>query len=100
MIPMLFAAIVGGLTTVSVVGPFSASAAIIVAPFGSSLCAVLMAFHIARHRGSEEQIRVEVDEQTDAMVASLRDLTAQAKLVSQEDNAKQLRENDSRKRVA
>lgn len=85
MIPVLFAAIVGGLATVSVVAPFSASAAIIVAPFGSSLCAVLMAFHIARHRGSEKQIRAEVDVQTDVMVASLRDLTVQAKRVSHED---------------
>lgn len=85
MIPLMFAAIGGGLATVSVVAPFGVAAAVIAAPFGGSLCAALAAFHMARQRGSEEQIRTEVDQQADAMVAALRDLAAQAKRVSQED---------------
>jgi len=84
----MFAAIGGGLATTLVAAPFGVAAAVIAAPFGGSLCAVLAAFHIARQRSSEEQIRVEVDEQTDAMVAALRDLAAQAKRESGEDAQK------------
>lgn len=88
LIPLMFAAIGGGLATTLVAAPFGVAAAVIAAPFGGSLCAVLAAFHIARQRSSEEQIRVEVDEQTDAMVAALRDLAAQAKRESGEDAQK------------
>jgi hypothetical protein len=79
MIPLMFAAIGGGLATASVVAPLGALSAVIAAPFGGSFCAVLAAFHIARQRGAEWQGEVNLDEQADAMVAALRGLAAQAK---------------------
>jgi hypothetical protein len=79
MIPLMFAAIGGGLATASVVAPLGALSAVIAAPFGGSLCAVLAAFHIARQRDPEWQREVNLDEQADAMVAALRGLAAQAK---------------------
>lgn len=96
MLPLMFAAIGGGLATVSVVAPFGVAAAVIASPFGGSLCAVLAAFHIARLRGSEEQTRAVLDEQTDAMVAALSDLTAQAKRVSQGDGRQYKKADEAR----
>ncbi|WP_375410384.1 hypothetical protein [uncultured Methylobacterium sp.] len=75
MILLMFAALGGGLATVSVLAPFGAVAAAACAPIGGSLCAVLAAVYITRQReeaGSQEDL----DAQADAMVATLRDLAA------------------------
>ncbi len=43
------------------------------------MCTLLAAFYLARRRGSDWQTQVDLDEQTDAMVAALRGLADQAK---------------------
>lgn len=79
MVFLMFAALGGSLVTASVMAPLGALPALIAAPFGGSLCAVLAALQIARRRGVEDQGELDIDEQTDAMVASLRGLAAQGK---------------------
>ncbi len=78
MIFLMFAAIGGGLVTASIIAPLGALPALVGAPFGGSLCAALAALQIAHQRGAEWQEDVNLDEQTDAMVATLKGLAAQA----------------------
>lgn len=94
MIPLMFAALGGGLATASVVAPLGALTAVIATPFGAGLGTLLAAFYIARQRGSEWQDSADLDEQTDAMVAALRGLAAEAKRVSDLD-AGSSRETDT-----
>lgn len=75
MILLMFAALGGGLATLSVVAPFGAVAAAACAPIGGSLCAVLAAVYITRHR-EEDRGDADLDAQADAMVATLRELAA------------------------
>ena len=85
MIPLMFAAIGGGLATASIVAPFGAALAVLAAPFGGSLCAALAGVYIARQRGPRWQSHTNLDEQTDAMVASLRGVAAQAERTTDEE---------------
>ncbi|CAO4152821.1 hypothetical protein [Methylorubrum aminovorans] len=78
MILLIFAAIGGGLVTASIMAPLGTLPALIAAPFGGSLCAALTALQIAHQRGAEWQEDVNLDEQTDAMVATLRGVATQA----------------------
>ena len=77
MFIMMFAAIGGGLATLSVLAPFGGIVAAACAPIGGSLCAVAAAAYVTRHSG-EADGRADLDVQTDAMVASLRELTARS----------------------
>ena len=78
MIPLLFAAIGGGLVTAAATAPLGAVLSVLAAPLGGSLCAVLAAVHVARRRGADWRDQDVLDVQTDAMVASLRGVAAQA----------------------
>lgn len=77
MFILMFAAIGGGLATLSVLAPFGGLVAAACAPIGGSLCAVVAAAYVTRH-SSEADHRVDLDLQADAMVASLRELTARS----------------------
>lgn len=85
MIPLVLATIIGGLATASIAAPFGITWAIIAAPFVGSLCAILAGAYVARQLGREWHGHVELDQQADAMVASLRGITAQAKGTTKED---------------
>ena len=75
MILLMFAALGGGLATLSILAPFGAIVAAACAPIGGSLCAVLVAAYVTRGR-EEVGGRSDLDAQADAMVATLRELTA------------------------
>ncbi len=75
MILLMFAALGGGLATVSVLAPFGGVVAAACAPFGGSLCAVLAAAYITRQR-EEAGGEADLDAQADVMVATLRELAA------------------------
>lgn len=77
MFIMMFAAIGGGLATLSILAPFGGIVAAACAPIGGSLCAVAAAAYVTRHNG-EADGSGDLDVQTDAMVASLRELTARS----------------------
>lgn len=79
MFVLMFAAIGGGLATVSLLAPLGIIPAALAAPLGGSLCAILAAIHISRQRGPDWISQSELDTQTDDMVAALRGLAAQAK---------------------
>ncbi|WP_019905996.1 hypothetical protein [Methylobacterium sp. 77] len=98
MLPLMFAAIGGGLLTATMMAPFGVSASVLLAPFGGSLCTVMVAFFIARRRSSEWQEMPTLDAQADAMVATLRGLAEQAKQGTVEGVDKA--EDDRRSRVA
>ncbi len=74
MIPLMFAALAGGILTAAMTAPFGIIASVVSAPFGGSLCAVLAAIHLARRRGGDWQSRDDIEAQTDAMVAALKDM--------------------------
>ncbi len=74
MFVLMFAAIGGGLATVSLLAPLGLVSAVLAAPLGGSLCAVLAAVHISRQRGPDWISQSELDTQTDDMVAALRSL--------------------------
>lgn len=78
MILLMFAAIGGGLVTASIMAPLGALPALVAAPFGGSLCTALAALQIAHQRGAEWQEDVNLDEQTDAMVSTLKVVATQA----------------------
>ncbi|MBX9930028.1 MAG: hypothetical protein K2Y56_00550 [Methylobacterium sp.] len=78
MFLLMFAAIGGGLATASILSPFGGVVAALSAPLGGSLCAVLAAIHLTRRSTHESDANWDIDTQTDAMVASLRDLAAQS----------------------
>lgn len=75
VILLMFAALGGGLATLSILAPFGAVAAAACAPIGGSFCAVLAAVYITRQR-EEAGGQTDLDAQADAMVATLRELTA------------------------
>jgi hypothetical protein len=76
--PLVFAAIGGGLVTAAATAPLGAISSALLAPLGGSFFATLVAALIARRRGANWQSRDDLDEQTDAMVAALRGVAAQA----------------------
>lgn len=78
MIPLMFAALAGGILTAAVTAPFGIVLSIVSAPFGGSLCAVLAAVHLARRRGTDWRSQDDLETQTDAMVAALRGMAGQA----------------------
>lgn len=82
MIPLMLAALGGGVATALIAAPLGTVTAVLAAPLGASVCTLLSAFYLARRRGSEWQTQVHLDEQTDAMVAALRGLASQAKQAS------------------
>jgi hypothetical protein len=75
VILLMFAALGGGLATLSILAPFGAVVAAACAPIGGSLSAVLAAVYITRRR-DEAGGQADLDAQTDAMVAALRELAA------------------------
>lgn len=77
MIPLMLAALGGGVVTALIAAPLGTVTAVLAAPLGASACTLLAAFHLARRRGSDWQTQVDLDEQTDAMVAALRGLAKQ-----------------------
>jgi hypothetical protein len=77
MIVLLAAALGSGLVTVALLAPISLLAAAIIAPLIASTAAVLACFLIA-WRSTQEPSAILIDAQTDAMVASLRDVAHQA----------------------
>lgn len=79
MFVLMFAAIGGGLATASVFAPLGAIPAVLSAPLGGSLCALLAAIHVSRHRNADWIAQADLDAQTDHMVATLRGLAAQGK---------------------
>lgn len=83
MFVLMFAAIGGGLATVSVLSPLGIIPAALSAPIGGSLCALLAAVHISRRRGADwtahAEFDVDLDARTDEMVSALRSVAAQAK---------------------
>jgi hypothetical protein len=94
MILLAFAAIGGGLATALIMAPFGVASAVLTAPLGGSLCAALAAVYVARQSGHERQGGTDLDEQTDAMVASLRGVAAQAKQATEEEAKPSDRDHD------
>jgi hypothetical protein len=85
--PLLVAAIGGGLVTAAATAPFGAILSVLSAPFGGSLCAALVAVQLARRRGADWHSQSDLDDQTDAMVAALRGVTAQAEQSGESDRS-------------
>lgn len=79
MVLLVFVAIAGGLAAGAAVAPFGLLAALLAAPMGGSLCAVVAALVLMRLRGPAVPSDVDLDAQTDAMVADLRGVAAQAR---------------------
>ncbi|NEU12365.1 hypothetical protein G3T14_09480 [Methylobacterium sp. BTF04] len=79
MFALMFAAIGGGIATVSVMAPTGLIPAFLSAPIGGSLCALLAAIHISRRPSEDGISQDELDAQTDEMVAALRSMAAQGK---------------------
>ena len=79
MLLVVFVAIAGGFLTVAAMVPYGLLVALLSAPLGGSLCAAAAALVIMKLRGSADQSEENLDAQTDAMVADLRGIAAQAK---------------------
>ncbi|ACA17244.1 hypothetical protein M446_2814 [Methylobacterium sp. 4-46] len=82
MIVLVAAAMVGAIVTASVVQPYGAVYAVLAAPFGGSTAALFAAVMLV-HRNSEDWQRdIDLDTQTDEMVAMLRDVAAPGREVA------------------
>ena len=93
MFPLMFAAIGGGIATATAVAPFGVVLGVLAAPVGGSLCAILAAVHLARRRGSDWQSQADLDDQADAMVTALRELTARAEQQGEKSEVSVLKPN-------
>ncbi|ACA15103.1 conserved hypothetical protein [Methylobacterium sp. 4-46] len=78
MFLLVFAALGGGLTTAVLMRDYGALGALLAAPLGGSACAVLAGLGLAMRRGPEAPTLPALDEQTDAMVAALREVSARS----------------------
>ncbi len=79
MIPIVAAAIVGGLACGLTAASQGIIAGLLAAPLGGSASALLVAVALAYRRGPGWQRQDDLDEQTDAMVAALRDVAEQGR---------------------
>ncbi|GEP01748.1 hypothetical protein [Methylobacterium haplocladii] len=78
---MLFiaaAALTAGSVTVAVIAPLNLLLAVALGPVAGTGAAVLATVLVARRRGEDEQDGADSDEETDRMVASLREMGRQA----------------------
>ena len=87
MIPLMVAALGGGIATGATVLRYGALAALVAAPFGGSAAALAAALMLARQRGPNWQSRTDLDEQSDAMVRALRSLAEQGPISEDQDRA-------------
>lgn len=79
MLLFVFVAIAGGLVTGAAMAPFGWVTALLSAPLGGSLCAAAAALVVMQFRGPTYQSEEDLEAQTDAMVADLRGIAAEAK---------------------
>lgn len=78
MILLIAAAMGGGLVTAAILAPLSPLAALITAPFVASAMAVLACLLIGWRSARNSQAMPVLDAQTDARVATLREVAQQA----------------------
>ncbi len=79
MLLIVFVAIAGGLLTAAAMVPYGPLIALLGAPFGGSLCAAVAALVILQLRGPAYRSDEDLDARTDAMVADLQGILAQAR---------------------
>jgi hypothetical protein len=78
MLLYVFVAIAGGFLAAATMVPYGPLATLLSVPLGGSLCAAVAALVVMQLRGPTYQSDEDLDAQTDAMVASLRGIAAQA----------------------
>lgn len=78
MLVIAAAALTAGSVTVAVIAPLNLLFAVALGPVVGTGAAVLAAILVARRRGGDEQGGAERDEDTDRMVAALRELSHRA----------------------
>ncbi|AWN54624.1 hypothetical protein DK412_25890 [Methylobacterium sp. 17Sr1-1] len=79
MLLLVFVAIAGGFLTAAIMVPYGPLVALFGDPLGGSLSAAVAALVLMCVRGPAYQSEEDIDAQTDAMVADLRGIVAQAR---------------------
>jgi hypothetical protein len=91
MLAIASAAITTGLLTVATIAPFSPGLAILLGPVLGSFAAFAAAIYVAGRGGDAGMDDATPDEETDRLVASLRDLAEQARVSSRSTPGKRTR---------
>lgn len=82
MLLLVAVAIGSGLVAAAILAPISVLAALVIAPLAGSIAAILACFVIAWRSTGDDRQRQSLDDQTDAMVAALRDVAQQGAAAS------------------